>query len=110
MKDLRHGDQLWLEWDGNELSLLGSIAYYTIEHVDMNEEVVRRALASALQRDGVADSLADAFKLLEHAQVECVWAGPVEDDRVLTICNDDGETYYGEDVDMLLSITVVHIA
>lgn len=110
MKDNRQGDQLWLEWEGNNLDSATDIQYYTVEHVSLDEEVVRRALASTLQRDGLADSLADGFKLLDGVWMTHEWAGQVEDEIDITICDKDGETNYGEIVDLCFPITVIHIS
>ena len=109
MKDKRHGDQLWLEWEGEGLESSSDIQYYTIEHVSLDEEIVRRALASTLQRDGVADSLADGFKLLDGVEIESSWAGPVDEEFGLTICNSEGETFYGEVVSTPFPVTIVYI-
>jgi len=112
MKDTRSGEQLWLEWEGSGMETSDSVIhYFTMDHVSLDEEVVRRALASTLQRDGIADSLADGFKLLDGVRIEQVWAGSSEeDDQELTICYSDGETYYGEMVEFPFAITVVYIS
>lgn len=109
MKDHRHGDQLWLEWDGDDLESATDIQYYTVDHVSLDEEVVRRALASTLQRDGIADSLADGFRLLDGVWISHEWAGVVDEEVSTTICDEDGETRLGETVDFPFPITVVHI-
>ena len=59
MKDVRIGEHLWSEWDGEGYQNLleCGVVYYTLEHIDLENELVRRGLASALQRDGVAYSL-----------------------------------------------------
>ncbi len=41
----------------------------------MDNDLVSRALASAIQRDGVADSLGDSFKLIENCQITRGWCG-----------------------------------
>ncbi len=53
-----------MEWDGYEYNPIKQdpIIYYTFDSVDTTNEIVRRALASALQRDGVAFSLGHGFK------------------------------------------------
>ncbi len=109
MRDNRHGEQLWLEWDGSGLEDEDCLPYYTVEHVALSEEVVRRALASTLQRDGVADSLADGFKLLDGVEIQHLWAGVLDAENDLTICDEDGETFYGDVVDVAFPITVVQI-
>ena len=69
----RPGEWLWEEWDGYGYD--GDIVYITNEPVDMTNEIVRRALASTLQRDGVADSLSDGFKMIDTSRHEYVNVG-----------------------------------
>lgn len=98
MKDRRPGEQLWSEWDGNEYSqsVNGSLVYWTEEHVDMDNEVVKRALASTLQRDGVAVSLWEGFKLQDGATVVHGHVGVLEGEALPTACDENGETRYGD--------------
>jgi hypothetical protein len=110
VRDNRHGEQLWQEWDGSGLERTDCLPYYTVEHVDLGEEVVRRALASTLQRDGVADSLADGFKLLDGVEVEHMWAGILDDEDRLSTCDEDGETFYGDSVAVPFPTTIVYIS
>lgn len=110
MKDLRHGDQLWEEWSGDGFEdEPDALIYYTIEHVPLTEEVVRRALASTLQRDGVADSLADGFSMIDSAEIILGWAGVLPEELSLVECDDTGETFYGDTVETIYSITFVKI-
>ena len=53
MKDKRTGECLWFEWsgDGFAVSRPSSIIFFTYDHVDLEIDLIRRALASALQRD-----------------------------------------------------------
>jgi hypothetical protein len=81
--------------------------FYTIDHVDTNNELVRRALASCLQRDGVSDSLADAFRCLESSNTEYLWAGYIDDSSELEICDEYGLTEYGDLVDEVFAVTLV---
>ena len=109
MKDSRIGECLWSEWtgDGHEYLPSSELLFYTEDHVDIEHEVVRRALASALQRDGSAVSLADGFRLIDNAVSHFVFAGEVDGDTVSTICDEDGETREGDFVDNVMPITIV---
>lgn len=111
MKDHRHGDELWIEWTGDGFEYGGEddIYYYTIDHVSLDEDVVRRALASTLQRDGIADSLGDGFKLLEAGDTAHAWAGLIEEELDLTVCDADGETLMGDQIEIVIPITAVRI-
>jgi hypothetical protein len=109
LKDIRVGESLWDEWcgEGYELSPPHMLVFYTIDHVATDNELVRRALASCLQRDGVSDSLADAFRCLESSYTNHLWAGYVDDGNQLEICDEYGLTEYGDLVDEVFSITLV---
>ena len=111
MKDSRIGESLWEEWYGKgyECSSERELLFYTIDHVSIDNEVVRRALASCLQRDGVTDSLAQAFRCLESSQFEYLYAGYVDEDNELQICDVVGLTEYGDIVDEIFAITLVEI-
>ena len=109
MKDHRHGEQLWVEWAGDGLETVSDIQYYTEGHIELSEDVVRRALASSLQRDGVADSLADGFGLMERGEIQFLWAGCLNEELHLTVCDETGETHYGDEMETYFPITVVHI-
>jgi hypothetical protein len=109
MKDSRPGESLWNEWDGYgyQNSLLYGTVFYTIDHISLENEIVRRALASNLQRDGVADSLGDGFRLLEAAVVGYGWAGYIDSDTEISACNEIGETISGDIVDEVFLVTWV---
>jgi len=62
----------------------------------MDNEIVRRALASVLQRDGVVDSLGDGFKFLENRDIHAGWAGILPEGNEYTYCDEDGGTQYGD--------------
>lgn len=109
-KDLRVGQELWLEWEGLWSPELGdSILYYTIDHVDIENDLVKRALASVLQRDGIFDSLGDAFKAIDSGVSRIVWAGTVEGDMELEMCDSLGETEYGDVLENIQEITCVEV-
>jgi len=112
MKDIRLGESLWREWEGNgyEPETKADLIYYTIEHIDTDNEIVRRALASTLQRDGVADSLSDGFRMFEDAHYEFGWAGFLDQESEYTVCDEHAETEYGDYVDDPLPMTWVEIS
>ena len=99
MKNDRPGEALWDEWEGlnYENVLLNGTVYYTFDHVDMENDLVRRALASALQRDGVAYSLSNGFWIIDLARFTYGWSGSLEkDSEDLLVCDENGETFYGD--------------
>lgn len=109
MKDVRVGEQLWSEWDGEGYRevLDHGLVYYTFEHIDLENDLVRRGLASALQRDGVAYSLSDAYSILEYCVISHCWIGEVEGDQHFTICEEDGETFFGDFVSESFAVTLI---
>ena len=94
----RIGDYLWHEWDGDlfEAESEESTIYYTFEHIDVENDLIKRALASAIQRDGVVHSLGDAFKLIETGSVTHGWVGEEPEGLSYVVCDESGETYYGD--------------
>lgn len=112
MKDSRKGESLWFEWDGYSYqNKLGnsSIVYFTYDHVDLDHEVVRRALASSIQRDGIVSSLGEAFKLIDSSAITQGYAGEVNGNYHLTVCQDDGSTSSGDEVAEILFVTFVEV-
>lgn len=107
MRDIRHGEHLWFEWAGDGYFSNGSseLVYCTIGHVDMDNEVVRRALASVLQRDGIVDSLGDGFKYIENKSAQAGWAGMLPDENEYSYCDESGETEYGDFVEKIEQFT-----
>ena len=79
------------------------------EIVDTTNEVVRRALASALQRDGLVHSLGDGFRLLENCVVDYMHCGYLEGELQYIVCSSEGETRYGDFVEKPLEITLIEI-
>lgn len=112
MQISRKGESLWFEWIGEGFTLTSplSVLYYTIEHVDIDHEVVRRALASAVQRDGLVDSLGQAYAILEEAHGTHGYAGELDGEMDLAVCRENGETYYGDIIEEPLPITWVEVA
>jgi hypothetical protein len=110
-KDSRLGESLWCEWSGcgYDQQVPTSIVFYTFDHVDLDNEIVRKALASTLQRDGVADGLSDAFKLIADAHIVYGWAGTLEEELDYYSCDESGETEYGDFLDNLEPITWIEV-
>lgn len=111
MKSDRPGDFLWEEWEGSgyDSTIDCSVIYVTFDHIDLENDLVRRALASALQRDGVAISLGDGFNLIANCSPNYGWAGIIENEEYYAVCNQNGETEYGELVDSILPATWIEI-
>lgn len=111
MKDSRIGETLWSEWSGEGYYAQddAALVFFTNEHVDVENEVVRRALASALQRDGSVHSLGEGYAKLDDAKVATGYAGEIDGERELTACSIDGETSQGDYVEDVLRVTWVEI-
>jgi hypothetical protein len=108
MRDLRTGECLWSEWTGSGFSLDSSEpVFFTHGHVDIENEIVSRALASALQRDGSAVTLGNGFQLVNAAKVVQGYAGIVDADIDFSACDEHGETREGDEVDEVLEVTWV---
>jgi hypothetical protein len=113
VKDSRAGETLWSEWDGrlHFPSSENSILFYTIGHVDISNEIVKRALSSALQREGLVDSLGEGFRSVENAIMSFYGhCGYVDSDTELTSCDMYGETDYGDIVDEIFPVTWIEIS
>lgn len=112
MKNDRPGEWLWEEWvgDGYEPANSENIVYVTYEKVDLKNEIVRRALASCLQRDGVSDSLSDGFKMVESATVSFGYLGYTEGEKYPSVTDEFGETPDGDETDYLSEATWVEIS
>jgi hypothetical protein len=111
MRDSRIGETLWSEWSGEgfEPTSQDALVFFTEDHVDIENETVRRALASALQRDGSSISLGNGYSAIESATVSHGYAGEVDEAIYFTMCNEDGETRDGDYVDRVIPITWVEI-
>jgi hypothetical protein len=106
----RKGESLWSEWSGvgYQSQLPSTIIYVTEAHVDISNDVVLRALASAVQRDGVADSLGDAFRIIKPFSTVVGYSGDVNGVEV-SVCDENGETYYGDTVETIIPTTWVEV-
>ena len=111
MKDSRPGESLWDEWLGsgylNFLEGSDTFVFYTKDHVSIENDLVRRALASAIQRDGITDSLSESFKILEGSKITSGWAGNNEFDLELMSCDELGYTELGDSLTEISPMTWV---
>jgi len=105
-------ENLWFEWTGEGFQGKGykSVVYFTYDHVDMHNPICLGGLASCLQRDGLVDSLSLGRQLIEKSSVFYQgFAGIVDENPDLTICNAEGETFYGDSVEKISNITLVEV-
>ena len=111
MKDSRIGECLWSIWegDGYESGFADSVTYYTYDHVDIDQEVVRKALASSIQRDGLAYSLYEAFQLIESGLVLLGRAGKEPEALYETSCDQFGESSSGAALEDVVEVTFVEV-
>ena len=111
MRDSRIGECLWREWtgEGYEPSRDDALIFYTDDHVDVEHDIVRRALASALQRDGSAVTLGQGYGAIEGAVISQGYVGEVDGSREYYLCDEDGETPHGDLVDNLTPVTWVEV-
>lgn len=108
MKDIRLGESLWLEWIGEgDLYFDTGLVYFTLDHVDIENETVRRALASAIQRDGIGDSLSDGFQMISESETVLGWGGVLPDEKSYIVTDPAGESRGGDVVDPVQKITWV---
>lgn len=88
----------WLIWEGNDYPNKlhsDSIVFYINEHVYLdNDPESRRALARAIQQEGITYSLGESYKLIEDSVVELAgyWY-PEDEDRFPTYCSLDDDNY-----------------
>lgn len=108
---MRPGEQLWEEWLGFGYypEKQEGIVYYTFDHIDTENDLVRRALASALQRDGVAISLAEGFRFVDSGLVTQGWVGILEEEVDFILCDESGVTEYGDIVENIQATTWIEI-
>jgi hypothetical protein len=111
MKDSRIGECLWAIWEGEgyRYGFADSVLYYTYDHVDIDNEVVRKALASSIQRDGLAYSLFEAFQLIDSGISEESWVGMEPEDRYESVCDALGESSSGVALENVMPVTFVEV-
>jgi len=110
-KDSRIGESLWFIWDGDSTEPFheDSIVFYTEEHVDIEEDVVRKALASSIQREGISDSLSGGFMLIASGASGHSYYGYSLDYETQAICNSNGYSESGLFFSQVAPITWVEI-
>lgn len=110
MNEFRLGEDLWMEWDGEGFETDADIVYYTYEHVDTNIEVVQRALACALQRDGIVENLRDGFRVQDNCGTVLGYVGRFWDEAEDTMfCAHNGDTIFGDTLDTWSAATFIEI-
>jgi len=111
MKDSRIGECLWSIWEGESYrpELPYAIVYYTEDHVDLEEEVVRKALASSIQRDGIVYSLAQAYGAIDAGFVSQGWVGTSIGAMYEEVCAEDGLDSSGSVLDKVVPVTFVEV-
>lgn len=111
MKDSRIGECLWFIWEGEDYQsgFADSVVYYTYDHVDVDHEVIRKALASSIQRDGLAYSLYESFQLIESAVVSSGWVGKEPESLYESACTEFGESSSGVTLENVTEVTFVEV-
>jgi hypothetical protein len=113
VSDSRPGDSFWYPWDGQEYEqqLLNPYIYQTEGHVDLENETVRKALASAIQRDGISYSIGAAYGLVDQSVHTLTYGGAIGGDHVRAIV--DYETglsiYSQEPTEDIVELTIVEL-
>lgn len=109
MKNDRAGEWLWEEWDGEGFytHMDENIVYVTYDDVDLENDLVKRALASCLQRDGVTDTLFLAMQKVEGSRVVHGFAGFTEGEKYPSKTDEFGETEDGDETDYVTMATWV---
>jgi ABC-type transport system substrate-binding protein len=100
-----------MEWTGNgyEPSTSPHFVFFTETHIDLENEVVRRALASAIQREGLVFSLGNGYGSIDNAHTVYGYCGYIEGERELTLCDEEGETEHGDTVERAGPVTWVEL-
>jgi hypothetical protein len=106
----RDSGPFWSEWEGQGFtcSLIDSLVYSAAGHVSLSNNDVFTSLASAVQRDGVADGLGRASSAVQPYSIVHGYSGEV-DGLELHVCSDVGETYYGDTVEKVTPTTWVEV-
>lgn len=111
MKDSRIGQSLWSIWEGfgYEEQINNSVVYYTEDHVDLDHEVVRKALASSIQRDGIVYSLSQGFQAIDAGAISHSWVGTYNEEPYQEICDEDGISTAGIRLIDVVPVTFVEV-
>jgi len=105
-------ENLWHEWTGEGYEKNGykSVVYFTYDHIDLHNPVCLGSLASCLQRDGLVDGLSEGRSAVEKSSIFLHgYAGSVDEHPDITICDEVGETFYGDSVEKIFSVTLVEV-
>jgi hypothetical protein len=102
---------MWGEWDGDgyEPTVEGVTVYITSEHPDIHHPLVSRALASALQRDGLTRGLGHGMRVVQDGVTVQGFVGNVLDETTLTLCNHAGVTPLGDILENVVPMTWVEL-
>ncbi len=111
MKNDRPGEWLWEQWEGEGFQAYdeSSVVYVTFDDVDIHNDVVKRALASCIQRDGISDSLSEGFQMVERASITSGFVGFIEGEKFPFVTDEFGETLDGDETDYIAQATWVEI-
>ena len=112
MRDSRAGQALWQVWSGNGYTASTSplVIFGTEGDVDLENEVVRRALASAIQREGIVITLGNGFRSIDDGHIVKGYVGFVDGDLEFTKCDESGETEYGDQVEVAVPYTWIELS
>lgn len=88
----------WLTWEGDDFPRTfhsDSVVFYITGHFDLNsDQELRKDLATAIQREGIALSLGKSFSLIDSASIS--HAGYCAEDPEVDLpvyCDLDDESY-----------------
>ena len=62
-----------------------------------------------MQRDGVAVSLGDGFNMIDKSYPTYGWCGIIDGEFDYIVCDDSGETEYGDFVELALPVSWIEI-
>ena len=111
MKDSRVGQCLWSTWEANgyTANIHNSFIYYTEGHVDLEHEIVRKALASCIQRDGLVFSLSQGFQAIDAAVITQAWIGSIDGEVYPELCDETGRTWDDVELQDITAVTIVEV-
>lgn len=111
MKESRIGESLWSIWEGQGYNpaFPDSVIYHTETHIDVQHEVVKRALASLIQREGIVYSLSQGFQAIDSGVISQGWMGSLSDELYQEICDENGITIDGVELEEVTAVTFVEV-
>ena len=91
-------EPVWLIWEGDDFPRKihsDSVVFYLTEHIYLDQdEIAKKALAKQLRLEGVADSLGEAFRLIDLGWVsKGGYYFEDDDERFPVYCELDDELY-----------------